>query len=127
MSKDNKRVRTFVKHFVNPLMRHVARSPLGPFALLRHVGRRSGKMYEIPMMVWQVEDGFVIALTYGPHVDWLRNLQAAGKGSLRWHQQEYVFQKPEPLDAQTALPALPPLIRYVLRLRNVQDFVKLSS
>ncbi len=127
MSKDNKRVRTFVKHFVNPLMRNVARSSRGPFALLRHIGRRSGKTYEIPMMVWQVEDGFVIALTYGPHVDWLRNLQAAGKGSLRWHQQEYVFQKPEPLDAKTALPVLPPFIQYVLRLRNVQDFVKLSS
>ncbi len=79
------------------------------------------------MMVWQVEDGFVIVLTYGPHVDWLRNLQAAGKGSLRWHQQEYVFQKPEPLDAKTALPALPPFIQYFLRLRNVQDFVKLPS
>jgi len=127
MSRDNKRLRTFVKHFVNPLMRNAARSSRGPFALLRHVGRRSGKTYEIPLMVWRVEDGFVIVLTYGPQVDWLRNLQAAGQGSLLWHQQEYVFQKPEPIDAKTALPALPPFIQRVLRLRNVQDFVKLSS
>ena len=87
MSEDNKGVRTFVKRFVNPVLRNVARLPFGPFALLRHVGRRSGKKYEIPIMVWPVEGGFVIELTYGRKVDWLRNLQAAGQGSLRYHQR----------------------------------------
>ena len=127
MNKDNRRRRTFVKHFVNPLLRNFAHASRGPFALLRHVGRRSGKTYEIPIMVWWVEDGFVIALTYGPQVDWLRNLQAAGQGSLCWHKQEYVFQKPEFIDAKTALPALPPFIKQVLRLSGTHDFVKLSS
>jgi deazaflavin-dependent oxidoreductase (nitroreductase family) len=127
MAKNNKRLRTFVKYFINPFLRNLTRLAYGPFALLRHVGRRSGKTYEIPIMVWRVEDGFVIVLTYGPQVDWLRNLQAAGQGSLRWHKQEYVFQKPEPIDAQTALPALPPLIKYILRLHGTQDFVKLPA
>ncbi len=127
MPRNNKRLRTFVKHFVNPLLRHLAHSSRGPFALLRHVGRRSGKTYEIPIMVWPIPDGFVIALTYGPDVDWLRNLQVAGQGSLRWHKQEYVFQKPEPIDAQTALLALPPLIQRILRLRGAHEFVKLPS
>lgn len=127
MNKDNKRLRTFVKHFVNPLLRNFAHASRGPFALLRHVGRRSGKTYEIPIMVWRVEDGFVIVLTYGPQVDWLRNLQAAGQGSLRWHKQEYIFQKPEFIDAKTALPALPPFIKQILRLRGAHEFVKLSS
>lgn len=127
MSKENKRLRTFVKHFVNPVLRNLARTSHGPFALLRHVGRRSRKTYEIPIMVWKVEDGFVIVLTYGRHVDWLRNLQAAGQGSLRWHKQEYVFQKPEFIDAQTAEQALPPFIKRVLRLRGEHEFVKLPG
>lgn len=127
MNKDNKRLRTFVKHFVNPFLRNFAHGSRGPFALLRHVGRRSGKTYEIPIMVWRVEDGFVIALTYGPQVDWLRNLQAADQGSLLWHKQEYVFQKPEFIDAKTALLALPPFIKQILRLRGEHEFVKLSS
>ena len=127
MPKDNKRLRTFVKHFVNPVLRNFAHSAHGPFALLRHIGRRSGKTYEIPIMVWPVEGGFVIVLTYGPQVDWLRNLQAAGQGSLRWHKQEYVFQKPEPVDTKTALSALPPFIKMVLRLRGAHEFVKLPS
>ena len=127
MNKDNKHLRIFVKHFVNPLLRNFAHASRGPFALLRHVGRRSGKTYEIPIMVWRVEDGFVIVLTYGPQVDWLRNLQAANQGSLRWHKHEYVFQKPEFIDATTALPALPPFIKQILRLRGAHEFVKLSS
>jgi len=127
VKQDNKRRRTFVKRFVNPLLRNVARSSRGPFALLRHVGRRSGKAYEIPIMVWRVEDGFVIALTYGPHVDWLRNLQAANQGSLRWHKQEYVFQRPEFIDERAAMSALPPIIRGVLRRFGTHDFVKLVS
>jgi deazaflavin-dependent oxidoreductase (nitroreductase family) len=127
MNRDNKRLRTFVKHFVNPVLRTATRSSHGPFALLRHVGRRSGKTYEIPIMVWRIADGFVIVLTYGPHVDWLRNLQAAGGGTLRWHKQEYALQKPEFIDAKTAEPALPSLIKNVLRMRGVHEFVKIPG
>lgn len=127
MKKNNKRLRTFVKHFVNPVLRNFAHSAHGPFALLRHVGRSSGKKYEIPIMVWRMEDGFMIVLTYGPHVDWLRNLQAAGQGSLLWHKQEYVLQKPEFIDASRALPALPPFIKRVLSLRGAHEYVKFSG
>lgn len=127
MSKDNKRLRTFVKHVVNPVLRNFAHSARGPFALLRHVGRSSGKKYEIPIMVWRLEDGFMIVLTYGPNVDWLRNLQAAGQGSLLWHKQEYVLQQPEFIGEQAALPALPPFIKRVLGLRGTHEFVKFSS
>lgn len=127
MSRDNKRLRTFVKHFVNPILYNVARTSFGPFALLRHVGRRSGKTYEIPIMVWRVTDGFVIVLTYGPHVDWLRNLQAADGGSLRWHKREYTLQKPAFVDAKTAEPALPSLIKNVLRLRGEHEYVKIPA
>ena len=127
MNKDNKRLRTFVKHFINPVLRNIARSSRGPFALLKHVGRRSGKTYEIPIMVWRVKDGFVIVLTYGRHVDWLRNLQAADQGSLRWHKREYVFQKPVFIDTQAAEQALPPFIQRVLRLRGAHEYVKLAD
>ena len=127
MPKDNKRLRTFVKRFVNPILRNVAHSSLGPFALLRHVGRRSGKRYEIPIMVWRMKDGFMIVLTYGRNVDWLRNLQAADQGSLRWHKREYVFKRPEFIDTKTARQALPPFIKFVLGLRGAHEYVKLAD
>jgi deazaflavin-dependent oxidoreductase (nitroreductase family) len=127
MSKDNKRLRTFVKHTVNPVLRNFAHSSRGPFALLRHVGRSSGKKYEIPIMVWRLEDGFMIVLTYGRNVDWLRNLQVAGQGSLLWHKKEYTLRQPEFIDEKKALPALPPFIKRVLALRGAHEFVKFSS
>ncbi|MGH2514311.1 MAG: hypothetical protein ACRDHP_01520 [Ktedonobacterales bacterium] len=127
VNNDHKRRRAFAKHFVNPVLRNLAHSSHGPFALLRHVGRRSGKTYEIPIMVWPVESGFVIALTYGSQVDWLRNLQAAGQGSLRWHKREYVFQQPRFIDAKTALAVLPLFTKPVLRLLGVHEFVNLPT
>ena len=127
MSKENKGLRTFVKHFVNPILRIATHSSRGPFALLRHVGRKSGKTYEIPIMVWRVEDGFVIALTYGPQVDWLRNLQATRQGTLCWHKKEYMFQTPVFVDEKTALLALPPFIRGFLGIHGTHEFVKLVA
>jgi deazaflavin-dependent oxidoreductase (nitroreductase family) len=127
MNRNNKRVRTLVKRFVNPILRHVAQLSFGPFALLRHVGRRSGKTYEIPIMVWPVDGGFVIELTYGPQVDWLRNLQAAGQGSLRWRKREFVLQEPEFIDAETGWRALPGWTKPILRLSGEHEFVKLPS
>jgi deazaflavin-dependent oxidoreductase (nitroreductase family) len=127
MPRDNRRLRTIVKHFVNPILRHAAHSAHGPFALLRHVGRRSGNQYEIPIMVWRVNDGFVIVLTYGPNTDWLRNLQAANQGSLRWHKREYVFKRPEFIDVKTAQQALPRVIKLVLGLRGAHEYVKLAD
>ena len=127
MSKDNRRLRTFVKHFVNPLLRNLAHSSRGPFGLLHHVGRKSGKTYENPLMVWRVADGFIIVLTYGRGVDWLRNLQSAGGGSLLWHKREYALHQPEFIEAHMAWPALPPFIRAVLRWRGVHEFIKVTS
>jgi deazaflavin-dependent oxidoreductase (nitroreductase family) len=127
MSNDNKGIRTFVKRFVNPVLRNFARLSFGPFALIRHVGRHSGKQYENPIMVWPVEGGFVIELTYGRKVDWLRNLQAAGQGSLRYHNREFVLQKPEFIDAARGWRALPGWTKPILRLSGEHDFVKLPS
>ena len=125
--KDNRRLRAFVKRFVNPILRYAARAGLGPFALLRHEGRRSGKQYENPIWVWRMKDGFMIVLTYGRGTDWLRNLQAADQGSLRWHRREYVFKGPQFIDAKTASQALPPFVKFVLRLRGAHEYVKLAD
>ncbi|BCL83766.1 peptidase [Ktedonobacteria bacterium brp13] len=127
MGKGTRRIRIFVKRYINPILRHLAMGKHGPFALLRHVGRNSGKAYETPIMLWHVKDGFVIMLTYGPHVDWLRNLQAAGQGSLLLHNQEYHFQKPALIDKKAGFAALPSPIRQILQLLGAQYFVKLPK
>ncbi len=56
------RIRYFNKHITNRILRRFASSSRGPFAVIYHVGRRSGKPYETTIMVWPRGDGFVIAL-----------------------------------------------------------------
>jgi hypothetical protein len=78
------------------------------------------------IMVWSSGEGFVIALTYGPEVDWYRNLLAAGHGTVLWHRRAYVIEKPEPIDSKTALQAFPPFLRMVLRMRDTLQFVHVN-
>ena len=63
---------------LNPLTSRTARPGRGPFSMVRHVGRRSGRTREIPVILAQTAEGFVAELTYGPNVDWYRNIVAAG-------------------------------------------------
>jgi deazaflavin-dependent oxidoreductase (nitroreductase family) len=121
------RVRYFNKRVTNRLLRVFAYAPRGPFALVRHVGRKSGKAYETPIFAFRHDGNFVIALTYGPDVDWYRNVQAAGKCGLHWHGQDYAIDKIETLDVQTALPAFPLPIRLVLPLVGQQDYVRMTT
>jgi len=121
------RIRVFNKYVTNRIFRGFASRSHGPFAVVRHMGRRSGKSYETTIMVWPMAEGFVIALTYGPQVDWYRNLLAAGGGTLLWHRRVYTIGKPEPIDAKTALTAFPAFFRLILGRSGTQDFVWVKS
>ncbi|MCL5951963.1 MAG: nitroreductase family deazaflavin-dependent oxidoreductase [Chloroflexi bacterium] len=119
-------MRSFNKYTINHVTRWFARLPRGPFAVVRHVGRRTGRPYETPIMVERSGDRFVIALTYGPDVDWYRNVLAAGHATLLWHGQVYQLDKPDPLPAQSALPLYSSFERMTLQRRGTQHFVSMK-
>jgi deazaflavin-dependent oxidoreductase (nitroreductase family) len=121
MSHD--RIRAFNKHIFNRLVRTFAGVSPTPFAIIRHVGRRSGKRYETPIIVEPMQDGFVIALTYGPGVDWYRNVSAAEHSTLLWHSHVYVLEKPQVIERATGLQAFPPPFRQILGKLGTQHFV----
>lgn len=111
-----------LKHTLNPLTRRLARSSLGPFSIIRHVGRRSGKVYETPIIVAPHRGGFVIELTYGPEVDWHKNIVATGGGTLIHRGKEYPFNRIEPLDTAAGLAAFPASQQVILRLTGRKQF-----
>ena len=120
------RIRAFNKRITNRITRRFASFSRGPFALVRHVGRRSGKPYETPIMVEPTAEGFVIALTYGESVDWYRNVLAAGQATLRWHGRDYALGKPEQVAIQTALPLFSPFQRLILHMLGTHHFVRMQ-
>ncbi len=120
------RIRVVNKYVTNRLLRGLAKLSRGPFALIRHVGRRSGKPYETVIMVWPMGASFVIALTYGPQVDWYRNILAAEGGTVFWHRKLYTVGKPEAINPKTALTAFPTPFRQILGRIGLQDFVRVK-
>ncbi len=73
----SKRVARFNRHVTNRITRPIA-GRLPGFGILTHVGRTSGRVYSIPINIFPDGDDYVIALTYGPHTDWAKNVLAAG-------------------------------------------------
>lgn len=123
----HERIRIFNKHVTNRVLRGFARMSRGPFAVIRHIGRRSGNSYETTIMVWPLGEDFVIALTYGPEVDWYRNLLASGKGALLWHGRNYTIGRPEGVDPAAALQAFPLPIRFILGRLGTHEYVRVTS
>jgi deazaflavin-dependent oxidoreductase (nitroreductase family) len=115
------RIRIFNKHITNRVLRGFTSFSHGPFAIIHHVGRRSGKHYETVIWVWKMREGFVIALTYGPEVDWYRNMQATGGGTVYWHKRLYVVEKPELIAAGKALIAFPAFFKMLFRNFGKQE------
>ena len=98
-----------------------------PLAIVVHRGRRSGRRYETPVMVFRAPDGFVIALTYGPqHTDWVRNVVTAGGCELRRSGRTQQMRAPR-VYHDAARSGIRPVARQVLKLLGAADFLYLET
>jgi deazaflavin-dependent oxidoreductase (nitroreductase family) len=129
MSKQTIRnhVRVLNKHVTNKLLIHIAGKKFGHFAILSHIGRKSGKLYKTPIIAEPIEGGFVIALTYGKKVDWLANVMAKSYCDLFWKKKNYRLINPMIIDRDEGLKSFPSLINRALRMADIEYFVKLST
>lgn len=108
---------------LNPVVRRVA-GRLPGFAIVRHRGRRSGREYATPINIFTIPSGFIAALTYGPGTDWVKNMTAAGGGTIRHRGRE--IRVGAPIDVSTAegMAAMPPVVPRILRVLDVTAFVR---
>lgn len=65
-----------------PVSRPFARRLPG-FAVVTHVGRRSGRTYQAPVNMFRDGERYVFALTYGADSQWVKNVMAAGGCEVR--------------------------------------------
>lgn len=96
------------------------------FGVVVHRGRRSGKEYQTPVNVFATEDGYVLALTYGPDTDWVKNVLAAGGCELRTGGRVVRLTAPRLFHDETRRD-IRPLERQVLRVIGVADFLSLTT
>lgn len=110
---------------LNPVALRAARSGRGPFALVRHVGRTTGRPYETPLIVAPVPEGFVAELTYGRDVAWYRNIVTAGRCTIVHDGREYEIDRITDLDRASGLRAYGMPRSLILRLLRRHDFLLL--
>lgn len=110
---------------LNRVVKHVA--PWAPtLCLVVHRGRKSGRRYETPVMVFRDGDRFLIALTYGgDQTEWVKNVVAAGGCELRTGGHRYATGAPR-VYRDDSRSGIRPLERRVLGLINSSDFLSLT-
>jgi deazaflavin-dependent oxidoreductase (nitroreductase family) len=111
-----------ITNTLNPVTTRLAHSGHGPFSLIRHVGRKTGRVYETPVILARRGDDFVAELTYGPDVAWYRNIVAAGRCTVVYRGVEYPIDGIEPLDAAAGMRAFGYPAELVLRLLRRSHF-----
>ena len=109
---------------LNRVTKHIA--PWMPgFGVVVHRGRRTGRRYLTPVNVFTDDDGYVIALTYGPRTDWVKNVLAAGGCELHTRGRTIQLVSPR-LYHDESRRGIRPVERQVLRVLGVADFLSLK-
>jgi deazaflavin-dependent oxidoreductase (nitroreductase family) len=80
---------------MKPLALKSAGTPGAYASVIRHAGRTTGRAYETPVGAMATDDGFVIALPYGPNTDWLKNVLASGSAIIVDEGYTYGVDRPE--------------------------------
>ena len=110
---------------LNRVTEHIA--PWAPgWAVVIHRGRKSGRTFRTPLWAFRRDNGFVIALTYGPGTDWVKNVLAAGGCELQTRRRHYELGAPTVFHDENATD-MPAFIRFMLRrVIKAPDFLKLD-
>ena len=106
---------------LNPVALRIARTGRGPFSIVRHIGRKTGRTYETPVILTGSAEGLVSELTYGDQVYWYRNIVRAG-GEILHRGRMYRVLAVEPLSTEAGLRAYGRARRAVLRLLRRREF-----
>ena len=112
--------RVVTNRVLGPLARY-----LPGFAIVSHVGRRSGRTYRTPVNAYRRGGGYVIALVYGADSQWVRNVLAAGGADIETRGRRLHLVGPEVVRDPTRS-LVPRPVRVPLRLANVAEFMLLK-
>ncbi|HZS96072.1 MAG TPA: nitroreductase/quinone reductase family protein [Terriglobales bacterium] len=112
---------------------HVTNRILGPLALympgmgvIVHVGRKTRRVHRTPVLIFRQGQHFVIALTYGRESEWVRNVIVQNGCVLETEGKSVQLTSPY-LYRDDKRRAMPGIVRLMLGLMNVSDFLELTE
>ncbi len=114
----------FNKHATNKVTRLVAGWAPG-FAIVHHVGRKTGNVYDTPVNVFERDDEFLFALTYGAGASWVRNVVAAKGCSVTTRRKTFQLENPRVFTDPTRA-GIPNPARWILGLIDVDELMTLQ-
>jgi deazaflavin-dependent oxidoreductase (nitroreductase family) len=117
------RVRAFNRRYLNPRTLGLAGRRGVYYQALRHVGRRSGRVYVTPLEAFPTPGGYVIPMTYGLRADWARNTLAAGGATLLREGQVVAVTRPRVVRLAEVSGALPLVAWLGLRLLGIDELL----
>lgn len=119
-------VRIFNKFIFNRIVLLFAESGRGPFSVVYHTGRRSGRPYRTPVLATYINGAVIIPLSYGEHVDWLRNVLAQGGCEIVRKGKKIPATNPEVIDSTSAFTLLPEDRRKLFNRFELEKFLRLD-
>ncbi len=117
-------VRRMNRVALNPEQLKTAGSPGAYAGVLHHTGRVSGTAYETPLGIVPIDDGFVIALVYGPRTEWLKNVLASGMATIDYEGAAYEVDQPEVVPTEEVAEAFSAMDRRYQRLLAVDSCLR---
>jgi deazaflavin-dependent oxidoreductase (nitroreductase family) len=100
-------IRIFNKHIFNRITLKFTQKGKGPFSILRHIGRKSGRIYQTPVLASYIGDIVIVPLSYGENADWLLNVKARGGCEIHWRDKWVRAENPMVIDSKEAFNILP--------------------
>jgi deazaflavin-dependent oxidoreductase (nitroreductase family) len=119
--------RRFHRAMGNPLQMRSAGKPGTYASLIRHQGRATGRTYETPVWAAPTEDGFVIAIVYGSHTDWLKNVLASGGAVIVHEGDTYPVDQPQIVPMERARTYFPATTQRTQRLVRVNRCLRVRG
>jgi deazaflavin-dependent oxidoreductase (nitroreductase family) len=114
----------FNRRVTNPVATTIAGRMPG-FGVVVHRGRTTGRTYRTPVNLFERGSGYVVALTYGPDRDWVRNVLAAGGCQVETRGRLIQAGLPRVV-VDRRRHEVPAVVRPVLAMLGVDEFLELS-
>lgn len=118
------RLRVINREIINPITLSIAGRPYSPHAIIQHEGRKSGNIYTTPILVKEIEDGFVIPLPYGSDTDWCRNVIAANGAVIAVQGRAYRVGHPAVIPASEGVKAFPSWMGWFLNAAGTDQYLR---